>query len=70
MGLVYADIILWNPVKAELEPVTTKCLVDTDSTYLCIPQDMATQLQIQTLETREATVADGSSRLVPYIQLL
>ena len=66
MGLVYAKIILSNPVKAELQPIETKCLVDTGSTYLCIPQHIATQLQIQVLETREATLADGSSRPVPY----
>ena len=66
MGLVYANIILSNPVKAELKPIETKCLVDKGSTYLCIPQHIATQLQIQTLETREATLADGSSHSVPY----
>jgi clan AA aspartic protease len=63
---VYANIILSNPVKAELKPITAKCLVDTGSTYLCIPQHIATQLQIQVLETREATLADGSSHSVPY----
>ena len=58
MGLVYANIILSNPVLAELKPIETRCLVDTGSTYLCIPQHIATQLQIKTLETREATLAE------------
>jgi clan AA aspartic protease len=66
MGLVYADILLSNPVKADLKPVTMKCLVDTEFTYLCIPQHIAARLQIQTLETREATLADGSNQSVPY----
>ncbi|MDX2191175.1 MAG: clan AA aspartic protease [Bacteroidota bacterium] len=66
MGLVYANIILSNPVKSDLKPVSTKCLVDTGSTYLVLPQHVALQLQLTTLETREATTADGSSHSVPY----
>ncbi len=66
MVLVYSNITLSNPVKAELLPFKTKYLVDTGSTYLVIPEHIATQLQLVTLETREATTADGSSHLVPY----
>jgi len=67
MGLVYSFITLSNPVKSELMPLQTKCLVDTGSTYLVLPQHVVAQLQLATLETREATVADGSSRTVPYV---
>ena len=66
MGLVYSTITLSNPVKPKLKPVDTKCLADSGSTYLVIPQHVATQLQLKTLETREATLADGSSHTVPY----
>ena len=66
MGLVYANIILSNPVNPYLKPLATRCLVDTGSTYLVIPQHIAVQLQLATLETREATTADGSSHTVPY----
>jgi len=66
MGLVYSTIVLSNPVKPELSPISAKCLADSGSTYLVIPQHIATQLQIKTLETREATLADGSSHTVPY----
>lgn len=66
MGLVYAEITLSNPVKSDLKPLITKCLVDTGSTYLVIPEHVAVQLQLATLETREATTADGSSHSVPY----
>ncbi len=66
MGLVYANIVLSNPVKQELKPLATKCLVDTGSTYLVIPEHIAVQLQLVTLETREATTADGSCHSVPY----
>lgn len=66
MGLVYADIKLSNPIEANLNALNVKCLVDTGSTYLCIPEHYAIQLNIKTLETREATLADGSSCQVPY----
>lgn len=66
MGLVYAQITLSNPVMPNLEAMKTKCLVDTGSTYLVLPPHIATQLQLATLETREATTADGSSHTVPY----
>ncbi len=66
MGLVYSSITLSNPVKPELSPITIKCLADTGSTYLVLPQHIATQLQLSALETREATTADGSSHTVPY----
>jgi clan AA aspartic protease len=66
MGLVYSKIILSNPVMPELIPIEVKCLVDTGSTFLCIPPHIATQLQIKTIETREASLADGGSKTVPY----
>lgn len=66
MGLVYSYITLSNPVKPELQPLAIKCLVDTGATYLVLPQHIATQLQLTTLETREATTADGGSHTVPY----
>ena len=66
MGLVYSLITLGNPVDKDIQPFEVKCLVDTGSTYLVIPQHIATQLQLNVLETREATTADGSSHTVPY----
>ena len=66
MGLIYSNIVLSNPVEPQLKPVATKCLADTGSTYLVIPQHIATQLQLTILETREAPTADGSSHTVPY----
>lgn len=66
MGLVYSEITLSNPVKTELQSIVVKCLADSGSTYLVLPPHIATQLQLQPLETREATTADGSSHTVPY----
>ena len=66
MGLVYSIIKLSNPVKPELQPLEVQCLADSGSTYLVIPQHIATQLQLTVLESREATNADGNLHTVPY----
>jgi clan AA aspartic protease len=66
MGLVYSNIMLSNPAKPELLPIAINCLVDSGSTYLVLPEHIATQLQLTVLETREAVTADGSSHTVPY----
>lgn len=66
MGLVYADIELANPSDMDLETLTVKALVDTGALWLIIPQHVANQLKIATLEEREVTLADGAKRLVPY----
>ncbi len=66
MGLVYATITLSNPVKPELRSMEVKCLVDIGSTFLCIPAHIANQLELKPIETREATLADGSVMNVPY----
>lgn len=66
MGLVYSEITLANPVKADLQPISIKCLADRGSTYLVLPEHVATQLQLKPLETREATTTDGRSHTVPY----
>lgn len=49
-----------------LEPMKVKCLVDTGSTYLVIPQHIATALRLQVLQNKEATTADGKQHFAPY----
>jgi len=66
MRLVYSNITLSNPVKSHLAAMEVRCLVDTGSTYLCIPQHVATQLGIEPSNFREASLANGQSEAVPY----
>lgn len=67
MELVYSNIELSNPVQPDLKSLSVKCLVDTGSTYLCIPSHIAAQLNLRSLETREANWANGQSQTVPYV---
>jgi clan AA aspartic protease len=66
MGLIYATITLSNPKLDSLQPITTKALVDTGALHLCIPEHIALQLNLTTLELREATLADGKKYKIPY----
>jgi clan AA aspartic protease len=67
MGLVHASITLSNPRDESLMPIEVQALVDSGAVHLCIPHHVAIQLKLETLETREATLADGSKRVVPYV---
>jgi clan AA aspartic protease len=67
MGLVYSNIVFKNPVLPNLASLETKCLVDTCSTYLCIPPHIANQLKLKTLQEREVTLANGESKMAPYV---
>lgn len=67
MGHAFAEIILSNPRKPELEPVRVNALADTGALMLCIPEHIALQLKLETESTREVSVADGRSMNVPYV---
>ena len=67
MGLTYSKIKLSNPRKTALLPVELTALVDSGALSLCIPQSVAFQLELDELEKRGVTIADGSSHQVPYV---
>ena len=67
MGLTYAKIKLSNPRNPELLPIESNTLVDTGALMLCIPQNVATQLELEQLDLRPVTTADGTMHEVPYV---
>ena len=67
MGLVNGTLILCNPRKPDIAVIETLAMADTGAVYLCIPEHVRLQLQLETLETREVTLADGSRKEVPYV---
>jgi clan AA aspartic protease len=67
MGLVYAPLTLSNPRDGALRPISVSALVDTGALHLCLPPHVVSQLQLETLEYREARIADGSVHRVPYV---
>jgi clan AA aspartic protease len=67
MGLSPAKIALDNPRLPNLQPVEVEALADTGAVFLCIPEHVATQLQLQETSKKEVTVADGRRQLLPYV---
>src|SRR5258708_34472969 len=67
MGVFKSEITLRNPVHPELKPLKVTALVDTGALHLCLPEHIALQLELNELEKREVTLADGRKRLAPYV---
>src|SRR5580765_4181232 len=67
MGLVNGTLVLRNPRLPDLEAVDVEALVDSGATHLCIPEHVQIQLQLEPIDTKEVTLADGSKKLVPYV---
>ena len=67
MGIINAKVTLKNPKKPELQPVEVDALADTGAIHLCIPEHIKIQLELEEIDKKEATLADGSQKLVPYV---
>jgi clan AA aspartic protease len=60
-------ITLRNPRYPELEPIPTEALADTGAVHTCIPEHVAIQLRLEKYDVKEATIANGSKRLLSYV---
>jgi clan AA aspartic protease len=67
VGLENGNLILRNPRLPDLDPVDVEALVDSGATHLCIPEHVQLQLQLDEIDSKEVTSADGSKKLVPYV---
>jgi clan AA aspartic protease len=67
MGHIYANLQLGNPRDSDIAPMQVRALADTGALMLCIPEHLALQLQLETVELREVTLADGRCVEVPYV---
>ncbi len=67
MGLAYSNVTLSNPRLPDLLPVEANALADTGSVHLCIPNHLATQLKLETYDTKEVTIVHGTRHIVPYV---
>src|SRR3972149_9102508 len=68
MGLVNPTIALNNPRRPDLASVeVADALVDTGAVHLCIPEHIRIQLELEEIDKKEVTLADGSRKLVSYV---
>jgi clan AA aspartic protease len=66
MGIVTSTILLRN-ARVPTLALLVDAVADTGSIHLCIPQRVCDRLRLEKLEDREVTLADGSTKLVPYV---
>jgi clan AA aspartic protease len=67
MGLVNDKIFLRNPKIPDLDAIEAVALADFGALHLCVPQHIQIQLKLELIDRKEATLADGSKKLVPYV---
>ena len=67
MDLISAKITLSNPRRPDLAPIEVEALADSGSVHLCIPEHVRIQLELDEIDRKEATLADDSRRMVPYV---
>jgi clan AA aspartic protease len=67
MGLISAEVILQNPRQPNLDSVNVVALADSGPLHLCVPEHVQIQLQLETIDSKEVTLVDGSKKLVPYV---
>lgn len=67
MGIINAKITLKNPRLPKLKPVEVTALVDSGAVHLCIPEHLMIQLELEEIEKKEVTLANGKKELVPYV---
>ncbi|MDP2827521.1 MAG: clan AA aspartic protease [Sulfuricellaceae bacterium] len=66
MGIIRTEFTFSNPSDKTLQPVKALALVDTRAVHLCLPEHIAIQLNLEELEQREVTLANGHKITVPY----
>lgn len=67
MGLSNTVIRLKNPRKPEMNAIEMEALADTGALHLCIPSHIQIQLGLEEIDKKEVTLADGSTKLIPYV---
>ena len=67
MGLVTAKIQLKNPRQSALKTIEVEALVDSGAVHLCIPEHVRLQLNLEEIDKKEVTLADGEKKKVPYV---
>ena len=67
MGPVNTNVVLQNPRLPNLDSVNVVALADSGALHLCIPEHVQIQLQLNEIDTKEVTLADGSKKLVAYV---
>lgn len=66
MGLCYAEMKIARP-DGKVEPVHVTAMADTGSVHMIITPEIADHLELEELEKRSVTLADGNKKEVSYV---
>src|ERR1041385_427931 len=58
---------LGNPRRPDVVEIEVEALVDTGSVHLIVPEHVRLQLNLEVVEKKEITLADGSRKMVPHV---
>jgi clan AA aspartic protease len=67
MGNARAKIHLENPKRPDLKRIEVDALADIGALFLCIPEQIRLQLQLEPTSQKEIVTADGTRSLRPYV---
>jgi clan AA aspartic protease len=67
MGVARAKIRLENPKRPDLKAIEVEALADTGALFLCIPETIRIQLQLEPTSQKDVPLADGRRALQPYV---
>jgi clan AA aspartic protease len=67
MGLVNAQIVLQNARNPAVAAVEVEALADSGAVHLCIPETVRARLNLESLHSKEVTLANGTKRFVRYV---
>ncbi len=67
MGIAHAKVRLENPKRPDLQPFEAEALADTGSLFLCLPEAVRVQLQLESTSQKDVTTADGKRVLCDYV---
>ena len=67
MGVAKARIRLENPTRPNQQPLEVEALADIGALFLCVPEEVPLQLQLEATSQKEVTTADGRRALCPYV---
>jgi clan AA aspartic protease len=65
--VIHADVELRNAANPELRSFNARALVDTGMAHLCIPQHVALQLGLKSVDERQVVISDGTTQVVNYV---
>lgn len=67
MGLAHVQLTLKNPCNEVLRPVEVRARIDSGSVYLCLPVEVAGQLELEETDRRVIHTSGGVPHSRPYV---